>query len=389
MLLHLRSNTLKAALGALALTFATLGSARAMANEAGAPRGVSAPKKQDRPFRVGVARMDVATDLVKPLGVADTAGWTIVGNLLIGTYGEKWVGARSLSGGRMQWWLEGQTDVTSPLAPVGSFLMVGYRSGLIAKVEAATGRKLWEASLDSFTQRPMTLSAGSLLVYTAGQVLYSIDFQTGKTNWLFDAGFPDGLAIRAGVTPVVHDGKILLGTASGEIVAVSLQSGKLLWRYNPAFNDSKFHDFVGEMVVRSNQLLVTRYDGLVAAVDLASSERRLVWQTQLPSCATSTFRNGRYYVGAVNGVLHAFDASTGRQVWESQTGSAVTFIAAGEASVHAVGGNGRLTAIDTIDGSILWHDDVAGEIAAAPFLHDGTLYLATGMRNIYAWKLQN
>jgi outer membrane protein assembly factor BamB len=341
----------------------------------------------DRPFRLGLLQLSEESNREKTLGVSSSAGWAVAGGLLIGAWDKKWVGAKNLATGRVAWWFEGESDLTAPVSVVGSWVMLGFRSGRLVKVEVATGRKVWETSLDSFTERSVLLNGANLLVYTAGQVLYSIDFQTGKPNWLFDAGFPEGLTIRGGVVPVVHDNRVLLGTASGEIVAVDQQTGKSLWRYNPAFNDSKFHDLVGELVVRNNQLLVTRYDGLVASVDLASSERRLVWQNQLPSSATSAFRNGRYYVGTVSGVLHAFDASTGREVWQTVTGTSVGHIVAGEAVVYAVGSNGRLSAIDTVSGSILWHDDVAGEVASAPFVHDVALHVATGLRNIYSWKL--
>jgi outer membrane protein assembly factor BamB len=341
-----------------------------------------------RPFRLGVQTFSRRNEREKPLALIDTAGYTINSGVLVGGFDEDWVGGVSMQTQRNLWWYEGAPGLTAPPGSFGSSVVLGFRDGRVARLDALTGKKQWQVSLDSFTERPFLLNGTTLYVVTAAQVLYALEFQTGKTLWLYDGGFPEGLAIRGGARPIVHDNKVIFGVATGEILAVNVDTGKLVWRYNPAYNDQRFHDIVGELVVRNNKLLVTRYDGLVAAVDLASSVRTVAWQEQLPGLTTSAFRNGRLYVGGLNGDVYALDPDGGRRIWRAVTGSPVTTITAGETTLFVAGGDGRISALDAASGAIVWHDEVGGSLASPPILHEDAIYYSTGNRAVYAYKIR-
>jgi len=40
------------------------------------------------------------------------------------------------------------------------------------------------------------------------------------------------------------------------------------------------------------------------------------------------------------------------------------------------------------DGTIQWHDDLGGDIASIPILSEDSIYFATGLKNIYGYKLR-
>jgi outer membrane protein assembly factor BamB len=324
---------------------------------------------------------------VKPLAMADPGGFVINSGVLVGAFDQRWVGAMAVTTQKIQWWLDGQVDMTTPPGSFGSWIVMGFRDGKVRKVEALTGKVVWTASLDSFSERQFLLNGTTLYVMTAAQWLYALDFQTGKTLWMFDAGFPDGLAIHGGVKPLVFDNKVIVGIASGELLAVQAETGKLVWRYNPAYNDARFHDLIGEMVVRNSRLLVSRYDGLVASLDLGSGVRSIVWQDQLPGVTASTFRGGRYYVGALDGSIYAYDADSGRRLYRFLTGSPVASITAGETSIYIGGGDGRITVLDATDGELQWSDDLGSALASIPILTEQAIYYSTGLKNIYGYKI--
>lgn len=355
----------------------------------GSAHAVSAEiESRERPFRMGYISLNQAYDRDKPLAMSD-AGFVINSGLLIGAFDNQWVGGLSVATGRPQWWFDGKVSMTTPPGSFGSSVMLGFRDGRIVKLDALTGKRQWIANLDSFSERPFLLSGTTLFVVTAAQVLHAIDFQTGKVHWLFDGGFPDGLTVAGGARPIIHDGKIIFGVASGEVVAVDAETGKLAWRYNPAYNDQKFHGVVGEIVVRNNRLLMTRYDGLVAAIDLASSVRATAWQETLPGLTTSTFRNGRYYVGSIAGEVVAIDPdNAGRQAWRTVLGTPIVSIVAGETTLYVGGSEGRVTAIDASSGEILWHDKLGTAIFGPPALFESSIFYSTGLKSIYAYKLK-
>ena len=343
---------------------------------------------ESRPFRLGYIAINKEIDRIKPLASLDAAGFTINSGTLIGAFDQRWVGGLSMTSHKVAWWYDGGADMTAPPASFGSSVVLGFRDGKVAKLDAITGKRLWSVTLDSFSERQFLLNGTTLYVLTAAQMLYALDFQTGKTVWMFDGGFPDGLTIRGGARPIVHDNKVLFGIATGEVLAVNADTGKLVWRYNPSYNDARFHGIVGEMVIRNNHLLITRYDGLVASIDINSNVRSVTWQEQFPGLTTSVFRGNRLYVGALNGDIYALDADGGRKVYRAVTGAPIVSIAAGETTLFVAGHRGRVTSFDAATGNVIWHDSLAGTLAAPPIMYENAIYYSTGYKSIYSYKLR-
>lgn len=342
-----------------------------------------------RPFRIGYMSLNDRLNDEKPLAMIDTSGFVVNSGVMIGGFDDRWVGGLSMTTQKVLWWHDGEVAMTAPPGSFGSSVVLGFRSGKLTKLEALTGKVQWSADVHSFTERAFLLNGTMLYVLTAAQSLYALDFQSGRTLWVFDAGFPEGLTVRGGAKPLFHEGKIIFGIASGEILGVAADTGKLLWRYNPAYNEARFHDVVGEMVVRNNKLLITRYDGLVASIDLASPVRSVVWQEQLPGLTTSTFRNASYFVGGLNGDVFALDPDNGgRRLWRSVTGAPVTTITAGETTLFVAGKDGRVTALDASSGAMLWHDLLGSSLASPPVLFENAIYYTTGLKSVYGYKLR-
>jgi outer membrane protein assembly factor BamB len=297
-----------------------------LALAAAAPTGAEpTPANSGRPFQLGFWSLNPKLDRQKPLAALDPAGFTINSGVLVGAFGDEWIGGMPLATKRVQWWIDAKSTLTAPPGSFGGSVVLGFRDGKLTRVDAVSGKRFWTSDLDSFTERPLLLNGTTLYVVTAAQVLYAIDFQTGKTLWVYDGGFPDGLSIRAAAKPVAFDNKVIFGTASGELIAVTAETGKLAWRFNPAYTTARFHDYVGEMVVRSGKLIVARYDGLVAAIDLAGSQRNILWQEKLPGITASAYRGDKYFVGALNGDVYALDPdNAGRRIWRQMTGTSVT-----------------------------------------------------------------
>lgn len=352
------------------------------------PMTLQAANGESRPFRLRSFKMAPSVDREKPLGRDFRSGFAVHGESVVGDFGEGWVGSRVFTGDKFNWWFNAGGDVTSPMSNLGGFVVFGTRSGKVFKVDVATGKRAWEASLDSFTDRKPVLAGNTLLIQTSAQVIYAIDYQTGKSLWLFDAGFPEGLAVAGGAAPVVFGDTVVAGLASGEIVAIGLQSGKQSWRVNPSVSDGRFPDVVGEMHVKDNLLYVTRYDGLVAAIDTKSPDLRTVWQEKYPAISASTSRNGKIFIGCVNGDIVGLDeGNQGRQMWRAITGSPISTITAAETKLVSSASDGRVFSLDIQTGATQWHDSTAYGITAQPlFLQDG-IYFVTGLGNAYGYRL--
>jgi outer membrane protein assembly factor BamB len=342
---------------------------------------------KQRPFRLGVVRLSESEDLIKPVAQSDNGGFVARGDVLIGSLDNQWIRAYNLSTKMTTWWQQTDGEITAPPLLVENTVYFSTRSGKLTALNATTGEKVWETTLDSHLDRPMTWSNGYIYLVSAGQVAYSIEATSGKRMWVHDAGFPDMVVVRRHPAPVIHDSRMIIGLATGELLALKIEDGKRLWRYNPFYQEARFKDVIGEMVVHGGKLLISRYDGLIALVDV-TQERQVIWQDRQTSASASTFRSGRYYIGLTSGEVIAYDATTGRINWRTQTGPTPSFIVASETALYVVGTNGRISALDISTGAFQWGDDLGSRIGTAPIVNGDRMYVTTGLRNLYAYKIQ-
>lgn len=339
-----------------------------------------------RPFRIGMFRINRDLDDQKPLAVADSAGYVVREDSIIGGYDRTKITSWNFKFNRRNWWSESDGEPTSPLLIVENTIFVSTRSGKLLAINATNGAHLWEVALDAHAERPLIFLNGQIYIVTVGQVAYSIEAKSGKRVWVYDAGFPDSVVVRRAPAPIIHDGKLVFGVASGELVAIKIEDGKIAWRFNPLYLENRFHDAVGEMVSLSGKILITRYDGFVAQIEL-EGDHRVVWQNKLTSISTSGFRNGKYYVGLVAGEVLAIDAVSGRTTWRAQTGTTPAFIVTGETLIYSIGADGRVVAIDQATGEFAWTDDLGSRIASPPIVTEDSMFITTGLRNVYGYKL--
>ena len=106
---------------------------------------------------------------------------------------------------------------------------------------------------------------------------------------------------------------------------------------------------------------------------------------------------GRVFTMDTMGVVRAFDARTGAQVWASQTptergGNASLYgggIAYDQGRVFASNGLGFVAALDERNGGIIWKVRPGGPLRGAPGVGNGAVYVISQDNQIYAVKEQD
>lgn len=324
----------------------------------------------------------------KPLAMIDYSGWAYFSELLLGSVSESWFTGFSLAKNKYMWFLPTKAQTSIPPMIIGSSLFIALRDGSLQKVDPFTGAVAWKIELDSYINRPL-LNVGSVLLgFTASQILYAIDLKSGKTEWLYDSGFPESL-ILATLAKIIHkNDTIYLGLNNGEIASVNLKTGTEIWRYNPVFSEGRFKDVVGEMAILNDNILVSRYDGFVGALELSENPAKInvKWRHLLGTISTSAYRDGRYYVGTVAGELICFDGVNGTRIWRTQLSDAVANIFVDENRIYISGSTGFIGALDTKDGKILWHDHLMARLTTEPLFFNDKIYFSTGYKNLYGFE---
>lgn len=339
-----------------------------------------------RPFRGGIIKLDRPLDNEKELAPLDDSGWAVQSGHIIGQVRRDWVGSFTTSDFHNVWWHK----ITSPLSTrphiYGNYIFLAQRNGAVQKLEFASGKALWTSSLTKFVNAPMTTAANAIIATTADQKIFSLEQSTGKVGWVRDIPSSDTLLNEALPAPAIHGETVYVGTTDGQLITYNLKTGNKIWQYNPEYSSSKFRSVVGQLVFFGGDVLVARNDGIIAAVPYADTPQNNTWLRRIPGATTTSFRDGVYYVGCINGDVYALDPASGKSLWKVSTTQPVAQIFIGETFIAVSGTNGRISGL-ALDGTLKWLDDVNGSLSQAPIPLKDTLYFPTGNKVLYGYKV--
>jgi len=338
--------------------------------------------------RVGVRVFDPKINLEKPVATADFSGWHLSGkHTLIGVLENIWVVAYDLKDSKVLWFTQTNSDIASALTVSEKDVFLGLRDGKYLRLDAKTGAIVWTRQLERFVARPARVVGERVFVISSGQQLYALRKSDGTPEWIYDAGFPEGLALQGAAAPVVVEDNVYIGLANGELLSINTVTGKPVWREASSDTDNRFHDVMGDIAFVNGRIVFARYDGQVAAYTVNASSGLKVWEDKLPSVTAAVVKDDKYMVATNLGDVVMYKADSGKKLWTAVTGTSISGITLHKDIVYASGSNGRINAIDAKNGKLLWTDDVLGRILSGAFLYRDAIYFPTGYKNIYGYQL--
>lgn len=205
-----------------------------------------------------------------------------------------------------------------------------------------------------------------------GQLIWK--FQTGDRincspsvvgQYLFIAGCDEHLRvvdIRTGeeiidlplntyliASPSIVDDELYLGTYAGGVIAVNWKTGEIAWRYRHEKQTFPYH---ASLSVTNSRIFVGGYDKLFHCINRTTG--RSVWNFQ-----TGAHINGcpvvvgdRVFFGSDDGNIYGLNTSDGNEVWKFNAGKKITAgVAVGEEClvVGEDGPNGNLYCFGATD----------------------------------------
>lgn len=214
---------------------------------------------------------------------------------------------------------------------------------------------------------------------------------TLKTEWSVSVGTGSSFYGKVTASPIVYDGRVYTLDAAGLITAVSVSGGSVVWRATTTPpKESDQEGFGGGLAADSGRIYAATGFGTVVAFEARSGKK--LWEKSLssPVRASPTASAERVFVVTKEGKVYCFSGSDGAELW--------SFTGMGErASIlvntsPAVDGDtvivpyptGDLIALRASSGQPLWQETLARtrtasslsalSDAARPVLHDGVVY---------------
>ena len=254
-------------------------------------------------------------------------------------------------------------DVTPTVA--ADKILVGARDGVLYRLDLRSGAVLDRrstGSLSGITAPPLLMDEVIVLALGEGE-LQAVDVESLLPRW--------SRPLRATLAgaPISHGRRVIVATTTGKIFEVDAASGaeRMLADLEKTIQCGP--------VILGNTIAVGMTSGSVVAISSADGSTRFVTEAS-PLSAVGLARAGDLFLAADDGgTLRAFDAKSGRQVWERETGHSTSAppVAHNGLVVFATGKEAYI--LDASDGKIRARVGATAWVAGTPALAGGRLYV--------------
>src|SRR5687768_9398313 len=205
------------------------------------------------------------------------------------------------------------------------------------------------------------------------------------------------------ISAPVHDGRdIFIGSHDSTFYSLALNTGQLRWKYKTAgqvgstaaINGDNIYFFSSDSRLyclnKSNGKPIWQFKTFSGALP----DRRYDWPDYYQS--SPTIDNNVVYFGAGDGRVYAVDTQRGKLIWSYQTGDVVHSKPAVHGKKLVVGSfDGNMYCLDKENGSLIWQFKTTGhryfprgEINGSPVIHRDKVIFGARDYNLYALDLE-
>ena len=187
----------------------------------------------------------------------------------------------------------------------------GAAGGILAAIEAASGRLVWKLETSNYVHSSPWFDADRDLVIVGSNDgrLYAADAATGVERWHFETG-----GEIKGRPMVDGDGRCFAGSFDGYLYALDAASGRLEWKRRLGYR------VFADPLVHGDLVIAGGHSWRVVGIERATGSVRWVATTGgriLGGAARVT--DSSVAIGSADGYVYLIDAQTGAVTWRYKT----------------------------------------------------------------------
>jgi outer membrane protein assembly factor BamB len=278
--------------------------------------------------------------------------------------------------GRQRWRFATASTPNTQLATAGGAVFAGSANGGVTALDVATGKQLW--AIDSHGDLGLVAVGDTLYAGTSPKTpehtgVIALSADGGETLWTYVLN--DITDIVGGLA--VGGGFVYLTTSSGEVIALHEPTGSRAWR-----RGLSGQEFTGPgPVVAGGVVYAGSQQGTVYAVDGTSGQE--LWHRSVGKGASVNVASGLVFASSLSG-LTALNASTGAVLWQTSVAAGIFVSAAAGNTVYGAGNDGLLYAWQATTGNKLWTFTTGGGINCDITVAGGIVYFGSNDHHAYA-----
>ena len=280
--------------------------------------------------------------------------------------------------GKLGWTFKAEAPLTSSVAVAGGLVLAGDSVGNLYAVHSASGQAAWVyQGTNSVVGRP-SVTGDRVIFAQADGTITCLALKSGSVAWQYVPPEESYAAETVVDGTAVGDGKVFFVKGDGKLYAISAVNGRALWTYNSELELRSAPAFASGLVLLGEQR------GVFSAISPANGKR--LWGGGAGGAInTPSADDANVFFSSWDGSVQSVRIKGVVPQWRANVGDPVTtapFIGGGKVLVGTA--NGKVAALDSKNGSVLWTFDThGGSVAAQPVLAEGLVFAGGGQGTLF------
>ncbi|MGI4856388.1 MAG: outer membrane protein assembly factor BamB [Janthinobacterium lividum] len=221
--------------------------------------------------------------------------------------------------GKTIWKIKVGSDLSAGVGTDGKLSAVGSVDGILFVLDA-DGKVAWKANVSGEILSAPLVGNGFVIVRTVDGRVTAFDAQTGEQKWVFrNRAVPLNLRTTLGLT-FAGTNAVLAGFPGGALAAISLANGDAFWQSAVSFPQGvteveRINDVSGTPQLVGRLACAGTFQGKIGCFDVESGQT--VWEHAFSTYSGVAEDDQAVVAGDDWSVVKAFDANSGKQLWEN------------------------------------------------------------------------
>lgn len=284
-----------------------------------------------------------------------------------------------LDSGKTIWRNKLGAPVTGGVGVSGGNIYLGSEAGEVIALDDE-GEEQWKTVLSSEVLSAPQRGGNVVIAQTLDGQVFGLNAETGEEIWAYNISMP-ALTLRGTGSPVIAGSSAIVGFSSGKLVALDINDGVKLWEQRVALAQGRSEldrviDIDGSPLLVGEILYAVSYQGRLVALN--RSNGRILWAQEESSINNMSASHGKVYVSNAEGVVKAYNATSGDLVWtnDQMLRRKLNAPQAVGDYVSVADFEGYLHVLNHEDGSLMGRRKIDGDGVRSPMVAtDDTLYI--------------
>lgn len=270
-------------------------------------------------------------------------------------------------------------------------IFAATRRGDVLALDANSGELKWQRNVKLPVKSAPVVKDNRLFVITTDNRLYALATDTGDTLWIH-AGIAETTSMFGAPSPTATENWVIVPYSSGEIHALEARTGSVVWSDVLASDVRRRPSSINlsgnaTPVISHGVVYATSYDGVLAAFDLTSGNR--IWVQDIGGLYSPWVAGDFVYILTSDNQVICLHGREGKVKWVAGLplhGEGGTFSDKGDRIIWSgpvlaggklllAGSNGALLELSPQDGKVIGQADIPDGVMLPPVVANGTVYV--------------